>query len=84
LSLLLLSVFRRVSQLWESSDNTLKQQILSDAQENNNKAIVTYDVETDQKEIIYSPSNSQSLIFVKYVVQIPSKHLTEMHDPCHF
>jgi hypothetical protein len=39
-------------QLWESSDNTLKQQILSDAQENNNKAIVTYDVETDQKEII--------------------------------
>jgi hypothetical protein len=75
LSLLILSNHKRFTdktlnhityidkQLWESSDNKLKQQILSDAQENNNTAIVTYDVEIDQKEIIYSPSNSQSLIF---------------------
>jgi hypothetical protein len=37
--------------------------MLSDAQQNNNKVIVTYDVETGQKEVVHRPSNSQSLTF---------------------
>ena len=41
----------------------VKQQMLSDAQQNNNKVIVTYDVETGQKEVVHRRSNSQSLSF---------------------
>ncbi|CAB5493969.1 hypothetical protein THERMOS_25, partial [Bathymodiolus thermophilus thioautotrophic gill symbiont] len=50
-------------QLWKSPDNALKQQMLSDAQENKNRVIVTYDIATGRKEVVHQPSNSQSLAF---------------------
>jgi filamentous hemagglutinin family protein len=50
-------------QLWDAPDKTLKQKILSDAKEKNNKVIVVYDSVTGEKNIIHQPSNSQSLDF---------------------
>jgi hypothetical protein len=44
--------------------------MLSDAQQNNNKVIVTYDVETVQKEVVHSPSNSQSLTFKNRIIAL--------------
>ncbi|MBA5249988.1 MAG: hypothetical protein FE834_10775, partial [Gammaproteobacteria bacterium] len=49
-------------QLW-TSDNTLKQQVLSDAQKDKNKVIVSYDFTTGKKSVVYHPDNSQRLVF---------------------
>ncbi|CAB5497277.1 hypothetical protein THERMOT_665, partial [Bathymodiolus thermophilus thioautotrophic gill symbiont] len=50
-------------QLWESPDDALKQQMLSDAQKDKNKVIVAYDVATGQKEVVHQPSGNQNLTF---------------------
>jgi hypothetical protein len=50
-------------QLWDAPDKTLKQKILSDAKEKNNKVIVVYDSATGEKDVIHQPSNSQNLDF---------------------
>ncbi|MBA5249218.1 MAG: hypothetical protein FE834_06775, partial [Gammaproteobacteria bacterium] len=49
-------------QLWESND-ALKQQMLSDAQKDKNKVIVSYDFAKNKKSIVYQPDDRQRLAF---------------------
>ncbi|CAB5496063.1 C80 family cysteine peptidase, partial [Bathymodiolus thermophilus thioautotrophic gill symbiont] len=71
-------------QLWESPDGALKQQMLSDAQKDENKVIVTYDVATGQKEVVHQPSDSQSLTFdtVEVITQDTKNQSVDLKKDC--
>ncbi|VVH52022.1 hypothetical protein BPUTSESOX_1157, partial [uncultured Gammaproteobacteria bacterium] len=51
------------SRIWESYSDIRKQQMLSDLQKEDNKALVAYNFATNEKEVIHEPSDSQNLDF---------------------